>query len=250
MVMKVLIIEDEEQSISALRSEIALNCPNIEIVGVAKTVSEGILMIESLQPELIFLDIQLSDGIGFDILTHFQDKIDFKVIFTTAYSQYAIKAIKFSALDYLLKPIDAEELKTAVDKAFKAPQDELTTKIETLIRNQVESPARKKIVLATSDGVSVFEVDSILKCSAESNYTCVYFTNGKKMLFSKTLKEFEELLCNSGFERIHNSHIINLNHLSSFVNKDGGYVILSDKSTLPVSQRKKINLMTALSKLS
>ncbi len=248
--MKVLIIEDEEQSISALRSEIAMNCPNLEIVGEAKTVSEGILMIETLQPELIFLDIQLSDGIGFDVLSHFQNKVDFKVIFTTAYSQYAIKAIKFSALDYLLKPIDAEELKKAVEKAFKSSQNELATKIETLIRNHSETPARKKIVLPTSEGVSVFEVENILKCSAESNYTCIYFTNGKKMLFSKTLKEFEELLCNSGFERIHNSHIINLNHLSSFVNKDGGYVILSDKSTLPVSQRKKINLMLALNKLT
>ncbi|WP_298220608.1 LytTR family DNA-binding domain-containing protein [Flavobacterium sp.] len=248
--MKVLIIEDEDQSISALKSEIATHCKPLEIVGIAKSVTEGIEKIKSLEPELVFLDIQLSDGLGFEILNHFKEGIRFHVIFTTAYSQYAIKAIKFSALDYLLKPIDSEELVEAVDKALKSTQKDSVAKIENFLYNQREPQIRKKIVLQTSDGLSIFEIETILKCSSESNYTCLYFTSGKKMLFSKTLKEFEELLCNSGFERIHNSHIVNLNHLVSFVNKDGGYVVLSDKSTLPVSQRKKANLITALGNLS
>lgn len=248
--MKVLIIEDEDQSISALKSEISMHCKTLEIVGVAKSVTEGIEKIKSLEPELVFLDIQLSDGLGFEILNHFKDGLPFHVIFTTAYSQYAIKAIKFSALDYLLKPIDSEELIEAVQKAMKSSEKDTVAKIENFLHNQREPQIRKKIVLQTSDGLSVFEIESILKCSSESNYTCLYFTSGKKMLFSKTLKEFEELLCNSGFERIHNSHIVNLNHLVSFVNKDGGYVVLSDKSTLPVSQRKKANLITALGNLS
>lgn len=248
--MKVLIIEDEEQSVSALRAEIERHCQPLQIVGIAKTVSEGIQKIEALRPGLIFLDIQLSDGLGFEILDYFKQDLFFQVIFTTAYSQYAIRAIKFSALDYLLKPIDSEELTLAVNKAMKRSEKESTTKIENLLFNHGELPARKKIVLPTAEGISVFEIGTILKCSAESNYTSVYFTGGKKMLFSKTLKEFEELLCQSGFERIHHSHIINLNHLVSFVNKDGGYVILSDKSTLPVSQRKKANLMAALGNLS
>ena len=246
--MKTLIIEDEEQSISALKSEIAMHCPTLEIIGVATSVNEGIDKIKSLQPELVFLDIQLSDGLGFEILTACKDE-NFKVIFTTAYSQYAIKAIKFSALDYLLKPIDSQELTEAVEKAIPSSSKDTRSKIENFIYNQNQAPTRKKIVLQTTEGISIFEIDSILKCSAESNYTSVYFTNDKKMLFSKTLKEFEDLLCTSGFERIHHSHIINLNHLVSFINKDGGYVVLSDKSTLPVSQRKKSNLMGALSKL-
>jgi len=247
--MKALIIEDEEQSISALKSEIDTHCKAIAIIGVAKTVKEGVAKIKSLKPELVFLDIQLSDGLGFEILEIHQES-NFKVIFTTAYSQYAIKAIKFSALDYLLKPIDSEELVLAVNKALKSSKTEESLKIENFLSNRNETQARKKIALQTSDGISIFEIDTILQCSAESNYTCVYFTNGKKMLFSKTLKDFEDLLSSSGFERIHHSHIINLNHLVSFVNKDGGYVILSDKSTLPVSQRKKTHLMNVLSNLN
>ncbi len=247
--MKTLIIEDEDQSISALKSEIDMHCKELEIVGVAKTVKDGISKIKTLQPELVFLDIQLSDGLGFEVLSAYHER-HFKVIFTTAYSQYAIKAIKFSAMDYLLKPIDSEELVEAVNKALKSNKQEESTKMETFLLNQNETTSRKRIALQTQEGISVFELDSILKCSAESNYTCIYFTNGKKMLFSKTLKDFEDLLCSSGFERIHHSHIINLNHLTSFVNKEGGYVVLSDKSTVPVSQRKKANLMAALSNLS
>jgi two-component system, LytTR family, response regulator len=246
--MKALIIEDEAQAISALKLELKTNCPTIEIIGEAKSIKEAIEKIKLLQPELVFLDIQLSDGLGFEILKLHQNN-SFKVIFTTAYSQYAIKAIKFSALDYLLKPIDSEELIAAVDKAFKSSDTNNTIKIENFLHNQNEAPSRKKIALHTSEGVTIFELESILRCTAESNYSCVYFTNGKKILFSKTLKEFEDLLCTSGFERIHHSHIINLNHLVSFVNKDGGYVILSDKSTLPVSQRKKSNLIAALNNL-
>ena len=247
--MKTLIIEDEDQSISALKGEINLHCKNLEIVGVAKTVKDGISKIKTLQPELVFLDIQLSDGLGFEVLSAYHER-HFNVIFTTAYSQYAIKAIKFSAMDYLLKPIDSEELVEAVNKALKSNKQEESTKMETFLQNQNETTSRKRIALQTQEGISVFEIDSILKCSAESNYTCVYFTNGKKLLFSKTLKDFEDLLCTSGFERIHHSHIINMNHLTSFVNKEGGYVVLSDKSTVPVSQRKKANLMAALSNLS
>lgn len=246
--MKTLIIEDEPQAISALKSEIAAHCPKLEIVGEAHSINEGIAQIRKLQPELIFLDIQLADGLGFDILSAF-DEMDFKVIFTTAYSQYAIKAIKFSALDYLLKPIDSEELIEAVKKAGNTSVSSEKLKLQNFVHNQAEPATRKKIALQTTEGISIFEIKSIIKCSSESNYTCLYFENGKKMLFSKTLKEFEELLSSSGFERIHHSHLINLDHLTNFVNKDGGYVVLSDKSTLPVSQRKRTQLIEALNNL-
>ena len=216
--MRTVIIEDEAQAVSALKSELKYHCPEVELVGEAKSVKEGIEVIKKLQPELIFLDIQLSDGLGFEILSVYKEH-EFKIIFTTAYSQYAIKAIKFSALDYLLKPIDSEELKMAVAKAKIHSKENDLAKIETLISNFKLKSDRKKIALQTTEGISIYEVDTILRCSAESNYTCVYFTNGKKVLFSKTLKEFEELLENSGFERIHHSHIINLNHLVNFINK-------------------------------
>lgn len=243
--MKALIIEDESQAISALKSELLLHCPEVTVIGEARTVKEGIEKIKALQPHLVFLDIQLTDGLGFDILAALETQ-NFKVIFTTAYSQYAIKAIKFSALDYLLKPIDSEELKAAIQKASLVPPKNELSQLELLIQNYKNTTQRKKIALPTTEGISIYEIDSILRCSAESNYTCVYFTNGKKALFSKTLKEFEELLEGSDFERIHHSHIINLNNLVSFVNKEGGYVILSDKSNLPVSQRKRSQLIDRL----
>lgn len=242
--MKTLIIEDEEQAISALKAEIQYHCPHIDVVGVAQSVKEGIEKITALEPELVFLDIQLSDGLGFEILESLQNQ-RFKVIFTTAYSQYAIKAIKFSALDYLLKPIDGTELRDAVKKLQTMSAEHQLQKIETFVQNRLQ-PAKKKIALPTADGISIFELASIIRCSSEGNYTCIYFTSGKKMLLAKTLKEFEELLGQSGFERIHHSHIINLEHLSSYTNRDGGYVILSDKSTVPVSQRKKAQLLAIL----
>jgi two-component system LytT family response regulator len=242
--MKTLIIEDEEQAISALKAEIKHHCPELHTIGIAQSVKEGIEQIRLLEPELVFLDIQLSDGLGFEILETLKTQ-RFHVIFTTAYSQYAIRAIKFSALDYLLKPIDGNELKEAVHKLQHRNAEEQRQKMETFLQNQLHF-AKKKIALPTSDGVSIFELDSIIRCSSEGNYTCVYFVNGKKMLFAKTLKEFEELLGQSGFERIHHSHIINLHHLTTYTNRDGGYVILSDKSTVPVSQRKKTQLLAIL----
>lgn len=242
--MKTLLIEDEEQAISALKAEIRYHCPGLEIIGVAQSVKDGIEQIMTLEPELVFLDIQLSDGLGFEVLEAIKQR-RFSVIFTTAYSQYAIRAIKFSALDYLLKPIDGNELKAAVQKLQQINATEQQQKMESFLQNQLHL-AKKKIALPTSDGISIFELESIIRCSSEGNYTCIYFTSGKKMLFAKTLKEFEELLGQSGFERVHHSHIINLNHLTSYTNRDGGYVILSDKSTVAVSQRKKAQLLSIL----
>jgi len=241
--MNALIIEDEPQAVSALKQELNLHCPEITILETAQNVSEGILLIKKYQPDLIFLDIQLSDGLGFDILQEF-DNIRFKIIFTTAYSQYALKAIKFSALDYLLKPIDATELKKAVAKATKQSQSKLNKKIELFLHNQKSN--NKRIALQTSDGVFIHEVNTIIRCNSEGNYTHIHFTNGSKLLIAKTMKEFDELLSPYNFERIHHSHLINMNHLNSYVNKDGGYIVMSDKKTLPVAQRKKSEFLKKL----
>lgn len=242
--MKTIIIEDEEQAISALLSEIYRHCPHLDIAGTAGTVEDGVTLIKSMSPELVFMDIQLADGLGFSILEASKTS-DFKVIFTTAFSQYAIKAIKFSALDYLLKPINGEELKAAVAKA-SASKSANTSQIENFIKNQNLLNPNKKIALQTSQGIFLHELQSIVRCNADGNYTSIYFTNGKKLLIAKPLKEFEDMLCSFGFERIHHSHIINLNHLVSYLNKDGGYVVLTDNTTLPVSSRKKVQLLKIL----
>lgn len=179
--MKVLIIEDEPQAITALKSEIHSNCPEIEIIGEANSIKDGIEKIKQLKPELVFLDIQLSDGLGFEILSTLKD-YNFKVIFTTAYSQYAIKAIKFSALDYLLKPIDSEELVQAVNRVKSIKKEDDVLKIEAFLSNFKTNTNRKKIALQTTEGISIFDVETIIRCSAESNYTCIYFTKGKKTI--------------------------------------------------------------------
>ncbi|UMY67054.1 MULTISPECIES: LytTR family DNA-binding domain-containing protein [unclassified Flavobacterium] len=247
--MRTIIIEDEQQAISALKADIAKHCPELSVIGTAGTVQDGIALMASAQPELVFLDIQLTDGLGFDILEACKGQ-KVQVIFTTAYSQYAIKAIRFSALDYLLKPIDATELKEAVARAQSQKSADLGMQIENFLRNQALPQQNRRIALHTSQGIHLYELQSIVRCNAEGNYTCVHFTNGKKLLVARPLKEFEELLPvasgGTGFERIHHSHIINLDHLVSYINRDGGYVLLSDQTTLPVSSRKKAQLLTAL----
>ncbi|PQJ78547.1 LytR/AlgR family response regulator transcription factor [Polaribacter porphyrae] len=240
-----LIIEDEPQAISALKQELALNCPTVIVLDTAQSVKEGIAKISALKPNLIFLDIQLSDGLGLDILQHFIS-INFKIIITTAYSEYVLQAIKFSALDYLLKPINSKELQVAVAKIEKENKLNLNKKIEAYIQNQQNTIANKKIVLQTSEGIFIHQIATILKCTSEGNYTQIYFTNDKRLLISKTLKELEELLIPFNFERIHHSHLINLNHLKSYLHKDGGYVVMSDNSTLPVSKRKKTTFIKRL----
>jgi len=250
MGQRALIIEDEIQAISALTAELTLHCPDLDILGNARSVQEGIKKIQELQPDIVFLDIQLADGLGFEILEQFNNHT-FKVIFTTAFSQYAIKAIKFSALDYLLKPIDAEELKIAVKRVGELSKENELSKLQTLISNfQQNNPRKRKIALQTAEGIIVYELENIIRCTAERNYTEVFLSNGKKAIFSKTLKDFEDLLSNSEFERVHHSHIINLNHLVSFIYKDGGYAKMSDNSEVPVSQRKKSHLINTLNKIN
>ena len=248
--MKTIIIEDEEQAISALLSDLNRYCPDIEVIGTAGSVAKSIELIQGKNPELVFLDIQLTDGLGFEILEAVKSNRNFKVIFTTAYSQYAITAIKFSALDYLLKPIDAEELMQAVNKAKTSNKNDIQLQLENFIKNQSSQNQNKQIALQTTEGIFIHDIQSILKCTSDGNYTNIQFVDGKKLLLSKPLKEFEDLLCTIGFERIHHSHIINLNHLKSYIFKDGGYVILSDKSTLPVSKRKKAHLLEILSNIN
>ncbi|MDT0557566.1 LytTR family DNA-binding domain-containing protein [Ichthyenterobacterium sp. W332] len=247
--MRVVIIEDEIQAVRALEYEIKTYCKAIEICGNADTIESAINLITKEEPELIFLDVQLKDGNGFEILQKIEHQ-NFKVIFTTAYSEYALNAIKMSALDYLLKPVDTEELLLAIEKAKKELLSENKIKLENFIKNQTQNPLRNKIAIKTSKGIHIYKLDSIIRIQSEGNYSALYFDNGKKEIVAKVLKDFEQFLVNFGFVRIHHSHIINLAHLKSYVSKDGGYVILNNKSTLPVSKRKKTTLLSLLNGLN
>ena len=241
--IKAILIDDETTARLALRQEIQQSCPEIEIIAEAATVEAAIHLLSQLQVQLVFLDVQLSDGSGFDILEKIE-RPEFKVIFTTAHSHYALRAIKFSALDYLLKPIAGPELRAAVRKVQVAPIDVFQQQLSNLLHQRDRKPQR--IALATADGIHLYELSTIIRCTADGNYTRIFFTNGQQTLVAKTLKGLEELLQGQQFERIHKSHIINIDHLRSYLTRDNGQVVLSDRSILQVAQRKKAALLQRL----
>ena len=200
------------------------------------------------------MDIQLGDGNGFDILEQLASKngkSTSHIVFVTAYEEYAIKAFRFSALDFLLKPIDPEELEKVIGKIKQAvAKKDNYAHIDLLLENiRKKVDHFKRIALSTADGIHLFEISDIIRCESEDNYTKFYLKNNKPVLISKTLKEYEELLTEHGFERIHQSHLINLAYLKSYIKKDGGYVVMSDNSNLPISQRKKDRLQELLRNL-
>lgn len=256
--IKAIIVDDEENACISLSDDLKKYCPGIQLVGVACTIKSARLLIKTTSPELIFLDINLGEESGFGLLEQLAEEnsrsavLPYKIIFTTAHDQYAIRAIKFSALDYLLKPIDPTELVAATGKAGLTSAGSVSARmsIDVLLENTAKQPlSSKKVVLAANDGLHVYHIDNIIRCEAQRNYTSFHFSNEKPLLVSKTLKEFEELLKEYKFERIHHTHLINLNYLKKFVKTDGGYVVMADGSNLPVAQRKKEQLLQLLSSL-
>lgn len=242
-----IIIEDEQKSVDTLKGLLSRYCPTVSVIDVAGGYREGIEKIRIHQPDVIFLDIQMPDGSGFKVLEELKE-MDFEVIFTTAFDQFAIKAIKYSALDYLLKPIDPQELIEAIKKVENKKKSSSKNKnIEALLDN-LKSPGEdpQKIVLSTSEKIHVIDVNDILRCESDNYYTHFFFTNGSKLLVSKTLKENEELLSHHNFIRPHKSHLINASYIKSFVKQEGGYIIMNDGSKIPVSRRKKEKIMEIL----
>lgn len=254
--IKAIIIDDEERCCTLLADDLKKYCPTVEVSGFAGSVSSGLSLIKQEQPEVIFLDINLGNESGFDLLEKSMkqsgsEKKNFKVIFTTAYDQYAVKAFRFSALDYLIKPIDPNELVAAVNKVSqKGNEGNYKLGINTLLENRLNKNSKSdKIVLSTFDGMNVYNIENIIRCESQGNYTQFHFVNDKPLLVSKTMKEFENLLKEHQFERIHNSHLININYLKKFIKKDGGFVTMIDGSNLPVAQRKREYLLNLLSSL-
>lgn len=251
--IKVVIIDDEENSRESLKGKLDLFCPEVEIAAEASNVKDGIAAIVEHKPDAVFLDIQLAGESGFDILEQIRDnqEVDPEVIFITAHNEFAIKAIKFSALDYLLKPIDPEELVKSVrkveeEKGLPKKASNLNVLVEN-IRQASDSP--KKIVVPTSDGMHVIKLTDIVRLESSSNYTTFHLRNEKSLLASKTLKEFDNMLSGYNFQRIHKSHLVNMNYLKRYVQTDGGYLILEDGSKIPVANRKKEQLLQTLKNL-
>lgn len=242
-----IIIDDELKGRKLLEVLIEKHCPMVNIIGQASSAKEGKELIEQLNPDLVFLDVEMPGGSGFDLLNQLNE-VNFSLIFTTAFNQYAIKAIKFSAVDYLLKPIDEEELVKAVNKVVKKEKSrDITDEVKNMIQHyQKPQSLNNKIALSTMEGLEFVEIDKIIRCEADSKYTFVYVKDKKKLHVTKNLKEFEELLNEYNFFRIHHSHLVNLSYITKYHKGRGGYVVLEDGSTIGVSQRKKEDFLNHL----
>ena len=245
-----ILIDDDINLRNGMKALLERTAPEIQIIGEADSVETGVVLIKKAQPQVVFLDIHLGDGSGFDILEEVSKsiKINSQIVFITAHEQYAIKAFRFSALDFLLKPVDPEELEKVIEKVKSiVHKNDSVAHIDLLLENiRKKVDNFKRIALSNADGVHLFEISDIIRCESLDNYTKFYIKNNKPILISKTLKEYEELLAEHGFERIHQSHLINLNYLKSFIKKDGGYVIMADETHLPISHRKKERLQEIL----
>lgn len=249
-----LLIDDDKHLRKGMKSLLERYALGIAIVGEAESVKTGIIALEKYKPQVVFLDIHLADGTGFDILEEYaknNGRLASHIVFITAHEQYALKAFKFSALDFLLKPVDPEELQKSIVKIKQALEKNNTFEhIDLLLENiRKKVDNFKRIALSTSDGIHLFEISDIIRCESQDNYTKFYIKNHKPLLISKTLKEYEELLGEHGFERIHQSHLINLAFLKSYIKNDGGYVIMADNTNLPISQRKKERLQELIKSL-
>ncbi len=245
--IQAIIIDDEKKCISLLEKMLKEQFPDIQIAAVTAQPEDGIKLIRQLEPDLVFMDIEMPRKNGFEVLEATKD-IAYDIIFTTAYNQYAIKAIRFSALDYLLKPIDETELTQAVQR-FKTKHQSASRQqqIDLLFSNLRNfTQPYSKLSVATSEGVIFINIPDILFCEATGSYTTLHLKNNDKLVTSKTLKDFEELLETHSFYRTHHSYIINLNEIKRYIKGDGGSVLMSNTAELPVSKRKKDEFLKKL----
>jgi len=242
--IKALLIEDDVHLRDGFKALLERYAPDMLVVGEAESVAQGLAVWQQCQPQVLFVDIHLTDGTGFDLLEAYTQQmgaLQAQVVFITAHEQYALKAFRFSALDFLLKPIDPDELQAVLTKIRHwAIQSQSFAHIDLLLENmRKRQDAFKRIALTNADGMHLYEVADIMRCESEDNYTVFHLRNHKPVLVSRTLKEYDELLSDHGFERVHQSHLVNGAFVKSYIKKDGGYLVMADGTHIPVSQRKK-----------
>lgn len=236
-----VIIDDEQHNIDNLQLLLAKHCPQVHVTGYATGATEGEKLIRDQSPDLVFLDIQMPGKNGFELLKSL-DHYDFGIIFVTAYDQYGIQAVKFSAIDYLLKPVPVEELKAAVSKAIeKSAQKNQNLQLENLIRflKQEQQKSQHRIALQGAKETRFVETELIIRCEASNNYTSFFLTTGEKIMTSRPIFEYEEMLRDYGFFRSHQSHLVNKKHIRSWIKEDGGFLLMKDQSQVPVSRNKR-----------
>jgi two-component system LytT family response regulator len=243
--LKAIIVDDEPyccETIATLLQE----SRDVEIVSVCHNAADALIAIRKYSPDIVFLDVEMPKMNGFEMLEQLP-QVNFEIIFTTSYDQYALKAIRFSAIDYLLKPVDEEELRTAIQKVIQRSQKPITQQLEILLQkiHQPSTPINK-IAMPTMEGLQMIPVDSIISCESDSNYTILQLKNSKKLIVSRTLKEIEELLEEHSFVRVHRCYLANMNEVEKYVKGEGGYLVMSDGTTIDVARNKKEVLLKKL----
>lgn len=243
--IRTVIVDDELNCIEVLEYLLNKHCQEVEIIASFQSPAEAEVQIRNLKPDLVFMDIEMPVMNGFALLEKLKD-LDFDLIFTTAYDDFAIKAFKVSAVDYLLKPVDATELKEAVKKAMRSRKGD-DKALNTLLNYIQNQNIHHKIGITSEQGIAFIDLDSIVYCKSDGPYTHFYLNNGKSILSSKSLGEYEGQLTNKGFFRVHKSYLIHVKHISKFVREDGGYVVMSDNTQIIVSRRRKEDLLHLMS---
>lgn len=244
--MRLVLVDDDDIVKDNLKTLLSIYAPDTEVVGEANGVKTGIECLREHKPDLLLLDVEMADGTGFDLLAIYGE-LDFKVIFITGHDAYAIKAIKFSAIDYLLKPVDPELLSSALARAKQAiDTSEQNLKVSTLFQNHETPLLDQKIVLKDAETVYLVAIKDIIRCESQANYTKFFLVGDKMVIVSKTLKEYDSLFESKYFFRAHQSHLVNLLHFDRYEKKEGGIVHMKDGSMLPVAVRKKDSLLHAL----
>jgi two-component system, LytTR family, response regulator len=243
-----IIVDDEQDGREALRLAIRNYCPSVNLLAVCGSAQEGIESINRYAPDLVFLDVQMPQKSGFDLLKELSP-INFKVIFVSAFDKYAIKAIKFSALDYLLKPVDVDELTSAVNKVSESYPQSLYHYQSVWNNVQHKSGRIERLAVPTFDGIDFFKTEDIIFCKADGNYTHLYLTDNTVKLTSRNLKDFDNILQDSGFCRVHHSFLINISHVQKYFRGEGGYVLMTNNHQVEISRRRKDEFMRLLDRV-
>jgi two-component system LytT family response regulator len=242
--LNAIIVDDEPDAVKNLEGIIEDYCPNVSIVATANTVSDALIEIENRHPDLVLLDIELQDGTGFDILEKSRHR-NFEVIFITAFNQYAIRAFKHSATDYILKPVDITELKEAITRVSRNRSEKSVGNFSILLDN-LKSESPRKLAIPTIQGYEYILVDNIVRIEAERSYCMIFLLDKRKIMVSRCMNDYQKILDERKFFRAHNSHLINLQHVKMYVKRDGGHIEMADGSIVPLARRKKDFFMDAM----
>ena len=248
--IRTVIIDDEPMARDGIMAILHKYCPEVNIIGMAGDVESSVQLIRTQEPDLVLLDVHLLDGTAFDVLNRL-DSAHYKIIFITAFEEYAITAFKFSAMDYILKPVSPDDLVAAINKVHDSlDKESMARRLELLLENLKDKPRQSnRIALRTSASMHFVNLSDIIRCQSEKNYSRFFLLNGENITVSKTLKDFEELLVPFNFVRVHQSHLVNMDHIRRFDRSEGGTLVMCDNSTVPVSMRKKEDLMKFIGQL-